>query len=184
MRPRQPRAGAPRRHPRPQKKPLRAPRRPGAARVIVAGLGNEHRRDDGAGPLVARLASRADPGARYAGPLGDPVDLLGVWDGADLAVVVDAVRSGARPGALSIVEVHPGHPAGGPSGVTSTHAIGLAGVVRLASAVGRAPRRVVLVGVEGEDFSAGEGLTPAVRDAIGAAVRAVLHLIGEERACA
>ena len=59
----------------------------------------------------------------------------------------------------------------------STHGIGLAGVLRLAQAVGNAPRRVVLVGIEGEDFGQGIGLSPAVAKALPEAVSKVLHLL-------
>ena len=82
--------------------------------VVVAGLGSEFRRDDGAGPLVrARAVHEAGVG-RDIGPISDPLDLLGVWDGADLVVVVDAVRSGAPPGTVQVVELS-GEPGGEPA---------------------------------------------------------------------
>lgn len=72
-------------------------------RVVVAGLGSEYRRDDGAGPLVAeRAVARAGWGT-VIGPLSDPLDLLGEWDQADLAVIVDAVHSDRVPGTLTTV---------------------------------------------------------------------------------
>ena len=48
------------------------------------------------------------------GPLTDPLDLLGAWDGADLAIVVDAVRSGAAPGTLRVVDLAGGDGAATP----------------------------------------------------------------------
>jgi hydrogenase maturation protease len=167
-------------------------------RIVVAGLGSEYRRDDGLGPVVATRVS-GDPdhgggagGVTDVGPLSDPLDLLGLWDGADLAVVVDAVRSGAVPGTVRVVEMGTGAAPGGgegtgPEGVdgaTSTHGIGLAGVLRLARATGRAPRRVVVVGVEGAEFGYGVGLSPAVEAAVPAAVAQVARLVGEVRSCA
>ena len=67
---------------------------------------------------------------------------------------------------------------------TSTHGISLAGVLRLARAVGRAPARVVVVGIEGDDFGKGTGLSPAVHAAVPVAVGKVLELIEEPQACA
>ena len=67
---------------------------------------------------------------------------------------------------------------------TSTHGIGLAGVLRLARAVGHAPGRVVVVGIEGDDFGRGPGLSPAVDAAVPGAVRRVVELISEVRPCA
>ena len=68
-----------------------------ARRVVVAGLGSEYRRDDGAGPAAVSLVVQQCPGVTVVAPLDDPLDLLGLWDGADLAVVVDAVSSGSPP---------------------------------------------------------------------------------------
>ncbi len=156
------------------------------ARVIVAGLGHEYRRDDGVGPLVAANAVAVAGFAEDVGPLADPLDLLGRWDGANLVIVVDAVRSGAPPGTVRLVELEP-EAAGGASGgqsATSTHGIGLAGVLRLARAIDQAPARVVVVGIEGEDFGNGSGLSPAVEAAVPQAVRQVVELIAEGQQCA
>jgi len=153
--------------------------------VVVAGLGSEYRRDDGAGPLVAARAVQEAGAGRDIGPMADPLDLLGIWDGADLVVVVDAVRSGAPPGTVHVVELgaEPGASVSR-STTTSTHGIGLAGVLRLARAVGHAPVRVAVVGIEGEDFGRGTGLSPAVDAALPTAVRRVVELIGEASPCA
>jgi len=183
-------------------------------RVVVAGVGSEWRRDDGVGPVVARRVSERL--AQSAGdlatacrdcvvvaPLTDPLDLLGHWDGADLAVVVDATRSGLSPGTISRIELAtqvaelegeataardgtmPGiEPSGAPRGPSSTHGIGFAGALRLALAVGRAPVRAVVVGVEGDDFGHGSELSPAVAGSVDAAAACVLHLIEEAFACA
>ncbi|HXQ61664.1 MAG TPA: hydrogenase maturation protease [Acidimicrobiales bacterium] len=148
--------------------------------VVVAGLGNEYRRDDGAGPAAAaRVVSLVT--ARDVGPVVDPLDLLGRWDGADLAVVIDAIRSGSAPGTVRIVDLET---AVDDHGATSTHGISLSGVWRLAQAVGRAPARVIVVGIEGADFGSGPGLSPAVDAAVPEAVSRVVDLIKEVNPCA
>jgi hydrogenase maturation protease len=149
--------------------------------VVVAGVGSEYRRDDGAGPAVAARAVGRDPATLDIGPIVDPLDLLGRWDGADLAIVIDAVRSGAAPGTVRVVDLAR---QAGDLGVTSTHGISLSGVWRLAQAVGQAPARVVVIGIEGEDFGRGVGFSPAVGAAIPVAVRRVLDVIREVRVCA
>ena len=110
------------------------------------------------------------PGVAVAGPLDDPFDLLGLWDDADLAIVIDAVSSEAAPGTIHIVELDPAlrdpTRGGRSSSTNSTHGIGLAGVYRLAQAVGRAPAKVVVVGIEGSDFGQGVGLSPAVQEGV------------------
>lgn len=171
-----------------------AARQPGTAPgpvVVVASLGSVDRSDDGVGPAVVDGVAARAPGVRAVGPLADPLDLLGVWDGARLAVVVDAVRSGTAPGTVSRVELDGAVPDGRdapggrrPIAITSTHGIGLAGVLRLACTIGRAPVRVVVVGIEGERFGHGGRLSPAVAAAVPEAVRQVVQLVEEVEPCA
>ena len=175
--------------------------------VVVAGFGSEYRHDDGVGIVVAERLAALVGDALDIGPVVDPLDLLGRWDDADLAIVVDAVHSGASPGTLRLIELTAPSPVGareGPEdlarsddggtgsavsreqrgpGVTSSHGIGLTGVVRLARAVGRAPKRVVVVGVEGHDFAQGTGLSPSVARAVPEAVDRVVTMIKEARRC-
>jgi len=162
-------------------------------RVVVAAMGNEYRRDDGAGAaVVASLAPRLEelcvPGfdATGVGPFGDPLDLLGQWDHATLAVVVDAVRTGAAPGTVVVVDLGAGSDATGAldARASSTHGLGVAGALRLAQAVGRAPDRVVAVGIEGEDFGNGTVLSEAVARAVATAAARVLDIVRKERPCA
>jgi hydrogenase maturation protease len=158
--------------------------------VVVAGLGSEFRHDDAAGALVAAKVAAAVGQAFDVGPLSDPLDLLGLWDGAKLAVVIDAVRTGGEPGRIVRVDVSPNlapSPLNGQHevhGQTSTHGIGLGGVLRLAHATGRAPGRVVVVGIEGQDFSRGQGLSDPVARALPGAIDLVITLIEEFNPCA
>ena len=140
--------------------------------VVIAGIGNDYRRDDGAGPTVARLVA-SSTGALDIGPIAEPLDLLGKWDGVDLAVLVDATRSGAPPGTVRVVDVESDLF----EAASSTHAIGLGRVVRLAAVLGSGPRRVVVVGVEGAEFGDGEGLSDAVEQAVTRAADEVAGLI-------
>jgi hydrogenase maturation protease len=158
---------------------------PAPPRVVVVGIGSAYRRDDGAGVAVAEEVARICPGVIRLGPVAEPLDLLGLWDGADLIVVADAVRSGAEPGTVQVIELSEGVGTGagpdGPPGTTSTHGIGLTGVLRLARAVGSAPRRVVVVGIEGGDFGNGTGLSAAVERAVPHAAGHVRELVDPAR---
>jgi hydrogenase maturation protease len=153
-----------------------------AARVVVAGFGSEFRHDDGVGPLVAEQAVAQASLTHNVGPLSDPLDLLGVWNNADLVVVVDAVSSGAPTGTVQTLELNVDHVSQFDSDaqpVASTHGIGLAGVLRLARALGQAPQRLVVVGIEGERFDIGQGLSERVQAAVPEAVQRVVDLIEE-----
>ncbi len=153
----------------------------GARHVVIAAVGSEFRRDDGAGPAVLdRLRSGAG-GAEVLGTLASPLDLLGAWDGAELAIVVDAFAGGAEPGELHVVEVDLGASPDAyalPASRASSHGLGLTEALRLARALGSAPARVVLVGIGGEDFSEGVGLSPYVSGAVERTARLVAELAG------
>jgi hydrogenase maturation protease len=135
-------------------------------RALVIGLGNAARRDDAAGLIAARRLG----GLEHE---GDPLALLDLWDGAGLAVVIDAVRSGAEPGTIHRFDA--GHaPLPAPlRGSTSTHAVGLGEAIELARTLGRLPARLVVYGIEGERFDAGAELTPPVSAAVDAVVTAI-----------
>lgn len=146
---------------------------------VVIGVGNPWRGDDGVGIAVVRaVAAALGPGD---GPVevreldGEPARLLEVWRDRPLAVVVDAVRTGAPPGTVlpAVPDVH-GPAAGG------SHALGLADALRLGGALGRLPDRLEVVGVEGARFDPGDELdlsapvaaaVPEARDLVLAALR-------------
>lgn len=133
--------------------------------IVVIGVGNEFRRDDGAGPeVIDRLdrLGRLPPGVRRAGCDGEPARLIGLWEDADLAVVVDAVR-GDRPGRVHELDLHT---VSEHRGGASSHALGLGSAVELAYALDRLPRRLVILAVEATDFGLGPGLSPPVAAAL------------------
>jgi len=139
-------------------------------RIVVVGLGNEYRRDDGFGPAVVRALRGRLPAAAGVAVVADTVDLLTAWDGAHLAIVVDlALRTPAVPGRMHRLTVDGRTAAGTPGG----HGVDVVAALALARALGTAPGRVVLYAVEGADVGAGVGLSPAVRRAVPAAVAAV-----------
>lgn len=143
-----------------------------AARVVAIGVGNRLRADDAAGPAVAaRLRERAPGGLVVLERDGDPGALMDAWAGADLALVADAVTSGAPAGEVHRLDATeralPARTFG-----CSTHAIGLGEAVELARALDRMPRRLVVYGIEGAAWEAGAEPDPAV-------ARAVEHVAAE-----
>jgi hydrogenase maturation protease len=146
--------------------------------VIVLGIGNPWRRDDGAGLAVARLLA-GTPGVEVLEREGEPASLIDAWDGADALWLVDAVSSGAVPGTLHRIDVAEQEL---PADFfrASTHHLGLAEAVELARALGRLPARTVFYGIEGASFEAGEGLSAEVA---AAAARAAEEIRKEVELC-
>ena len=149
---------------------------------LVIGLGSPDRGDDAVGPIVAsRIAALRFEGVQVV-EREDPTSLIELWSNRTLAVVVDAVRSGAGPGTLTIMEAGVvGAPVPGDAwsaaGHGGTHAFGLAAAVELARALNRLPRRLVLVGVEAAGMDHGAPLSGHVRAAVGSAVDAVIAVL-------
>ena len=159
---------------------------PAAARrrVVVIGIGNEFRRDDGVGPeVLARLQERADPvqaGPVQADPVelvssdGEPASLIEAWTGAALAVVVDAVLADPPvPGRLHRLVLD--RKALADIRQVSSHGLGLGEAIGLARALGRMPDRLIIHAVEAADVGHGVGFTPAVAAAVAPLTAAVLR---------
>ena len=154
---------------------------PGGAPVVVIGVGNEFRRDDGAGPAVVQgLRDLVPPGVGLVITDGEPTRLLEAWTGAALAVVVDAVRvSGSgppRPGTTYRFVVD--RPGAGTGPAASSHGFGFDDAIALALALDRMPGRLIVHAIEAADLSQGTGLTAHVAAAVDTVAAAILDDIG------
>jgi len=159
-----------------------SPAPPTLGLVLVVGIGSPDRGDDAWGPRVAQAVAELGLTGVQVMLHEDPTDLVQAWDTADLAVVVDAVDAGLDPGGLVVREM--GADADGlPSAtfarvaVGGTHAFGLAAAIELSRALGRLPRRVVLVGTQVASVAHGMPMAPEVSAAVGPAVDRVRHIV-------
>ena len=136
-----------------------------SGRVIVVGLGNSYRRDDGVG--VAAAAALADlrlPRVRVVTGVVEPISLLEAWSGAELAVVIDAATvTPSVPGRVRrcmLVDVVAA------SEGLSSHSIDIGRTHALGQALGRVPDALVVFTIEVADTDHGHGFTPEVEDAV------------------
>jgi hydrogenase maturation protease len=144
--------------------------------ALVVGVGNAWAGDDAAGLLVARIVRERAPGVQVIEHEGEPTALLEAWEGAALAVVVDATSGGGRPGEVRVMDATDAPLPAAFTG-TSTHAFGLAEAIELGRALGRSPGRLLVVGVEGARFEAGAEPGPEVAAALEGAADQVLALL-------
>lgn len=146
--------------------------------AVLIGIGNAHRRDDGIGPaVVAEVAATNPSDVRIVTCAAEPTAILDAWGGCGLAVVVDAAV-GEPAGSVRQCSLDELDETFTP---LSSHDLGLRQTYELARALGRAPDRVVVVGVGVADTGHGTGLCPEVRSALPEAVRLVRVLLGEQR---
>ena len=140
----------------------------------VIGVGNEWRGDDAAGLLAARRL-KADPQlpVEIVESRGTAGAVREAWKDAAGVIVVDAVVSGGRPGAIYRFNAHG---AGVPveiSRSSSTHGWGVAEALALGHVFKELPSRLIIYGIEGKNFGPGQEVSQEVEAAIPELVRRI-----------
>ena len=146
--------------------------------TLVICVGNPDRGDDAVGVEVARQVATERPDVTVL-EFDDPSEAIDAWEPDDTIVVTDAVSSGGRPGEIHVIDAIQQKLPAGRWSAGGTHALGLAASIEIARALGRMPRRLVVVGVEAKHFRHGRPMCDAVADAVPAAVEAVLAAIDD-----
>jgi hydrogenase maturation protease len=147
--------------------------RPG---VTLIGVGNPWRCDDGVGwEVVAAAHRRLGDCVETIEVDGEPSRLIDAWSDADLAVIVDAVRSEADPGTIRVWR--------GEAEIarskrpTGSHSLGLAHAIALGRALQRLPRELVVVGIEVQQIAPGDGLSLPVAAAVEPAATLISDIV-------
>lgn len=137
------------------------------ARILVIGVGNRHRADDGVGPQVAdRIRSRVWSGVEVIEHSGEGASLMEAWQSGDFVILVDAARSGGEPGVIYEFDAHE-RPVPTEFFCYSTHAFSVAEAIELARALDRLPAHLHVYAIEGQDFEAGHAMTGEVARSAG-----------------
>jgi hydrogenase maturation protease len=140
---------------------------------LILGVGNPYRHDDGLGWAVAHMVHAvAPPGWHVRMVHGEATELLAAWAGADQVLLIDALSAHLAPGSLWRFDAATPLPAQLAS--TSSHTLSLAQAVELARTLGVLPPHLIILGIQGADFTPGEGLSPQVASALPRVVAALL----------
>jgi hydrogenase maturation protease len=139
--------------------------------VVVIGIGNPLRGDDGAGLEAVRRLRDCELSGAITVHLheGEAIGLLELWDRADAALLVDTAQSGAPPGTIHRLDASHA-PLASRIRRTSSHTVGVGEAIELARALGTLPATVRVYGIEGGQFGAGTELTDDVAAALDALV--------------
>jgi hydrogenase maturation protease len=138
---------------------------------LFIGVGHPFRRDDGVGPWLAdRLAGAGIDAVAHA---GDGAGLIARFGEAQDILVADAMQGGRPPGSAVLLDARL---APMPEGRfrNSTHEFGLVQAVETARVLGLLPRSLWVLGIEGQDFGFGEGLSEAVERRASQVLEAIL----------
>ena len=149
--------------------------------ILVLGVGNEILTDDGVGPRIAEGAQQRwfGTGVRFQTTFQAGMPLVDLVTGSDVLIIIDAIRTGGRPGELYWLDPED-MPCGDGASVPE-HKIGILKALKLGRALGLAmPERVFVLAVEAADVTTfGEELTPEVAASVPGAIRQVLNKLTE-----
>lgn len=148
--------------------------------VLLIGVGNPLRGDDGAGLAAARrlrarlLQERPDLELELAECTGDLTSLLSLWSGREHVLIFDAAPPpGVQPG--HVLRIDPDRDPIPAPAARSTHSLGLAQAVSLGRALGSLPQRLALYAIGAAAFEHGEGLSGDAERGVEAAVAAAMR---------
>ena len=149
-------------------------------KTLVVGCGNILRGDDATGPvLIRRMWDRGLPAGVHCADGGTGgMDVAFQMRGVPHVILVDACQSGSEPGALFEVPGHEVEQLPPVAGI-NLHAFRWDHAI----AFGRwllkddYPEKITVYLVEGVDFNVGEGLSPAVDQAIGRLVDKLFEVL-------
>lgn len=134
--------------------------------MVVIGIGNDDRCDDGAGrAVVRRLRGRLPAHAELAELDGEATSLLAMLDGADAAILIDACLSDCVPGTVQRFDAARA-PLPSARFNLSTHGLGLAEAIELARSLGQLPASCVVYAIEADSLEQGRTLSAAVAAAV------------------
>ncbi len=142
-----------------------------STRILVAGVGNVLRGDDGFGPAVTELLGHLPAGAEVVETGTGGVALLQeLMVGCAGLVLIDAVDRGAAPGTVFVLEPDVGEG----EHVPDVHLANPDRVLSMAKTMGVLPDRVRIIGCQPEDVDElCQGLSPVVQRALPYAVRKI-----------
>lgn len=149
------------------------------APLLVMAVGNILRMDDGfADAVLSRLAEEDLPdGVELFDAGTSAIDLMEVFNGRDMLIVIDAVRGGQEPGTL--YRFSPEEVESGALPMNSLHQVGLLETLELGALVGCKPEETVVIGCQPQETGLGIGLSNPVKAQIGRASELVLQEINK-----
>jgi hydrogenase maturation protease len=133
--------------------------------ILLIGVGNEYRRDDGVGRWIARaIKAKQLPNAIVTEASGEGTALMRAWKDGGPVFLFDAVSSGAPPGTIYRLDAHV-QPLPQQFFHYSTHTFSVAEAIELARALNQLPPHLIVYGIEGKTFEGGVGLSSEVEQA-------------------
>jgi len=134
--------------------------------IVVIGVGNDFRSDDGVGLYIARTVGGLNlPGVTTIVGVADGSNLMTAWENSRAVFIIDCALSGSEAGTIHIFD---GLTEDIPADLFprfSTHAIDIPESIKLGRILGGLPPLLTVYAIEGENLAAGADLTYKVKTA-------------------
>lgn len=135
--------------------------------VLVIGVGNEFRGDDGLGPRVVRRL-KTDPkfeAVSFIELHGEGSALIEAWKRYSHVILIDAFASDAESGTVHFIDAA-NNPVPPGTFRYSSHSFGVAEAIEISRRLEMLPPHFVVGGIEGVDWGHGQYLSRSVSDNI------------------
>lgn len=143
--------------------------------LIVIGIGNPFRGDDGAGwAVVDALQNKVRSGVKLCKLKGDIAELLDVFANYATVYLVDSCISDSTPGSWERIDgllapLFIDRPQ------TSTHGLSISQAIALAKNLHQLPSKLILYAIYGNRYHLSTSLSPAVAQAIDQVTQTILN---------
>ena len=141
-------------------------------KIVIIGVGQTMRGDDGAGPAAVKAWGERYPQTQETAQIRTEIEelpslnLLSLLHGSDAAIIVDAVQSNNKPGTLHLVQDD--NKFLSRDKAQSAHNLGVQETLALARLLQfeDLPELITIIGIEVENIAFGGNLSIKVQDAI------------------
>jgi len=143
--------------------------------IIVIGVGNEFRNDDGIGIYVARKIKELNlNNVKVIEHSGEGASLMECWKNKEMVFVVDAVSSNANAGTVHFFDASKEKI---PTNFFnySSHLFSIAEAIELSRTLNQLPQQLLVFGIEGRSFETGNMFSSEMVTAADSVIENILN---------
>lgn len=131
--------------------------------ILIIGIGNEYRSDDRIGLFIAdKIHEKNQPGVTVEKASGEGTALMDLWKEKSCVIIIDAVSSNSSPGKVHRFNAHE-ESIPSKTFQCSTHNLSLVEAIELSRSLNSLPKKLIIFGIEGKDFSHGENISSEIK---------------------
>lgn len=143
--------------------------------IIIVGIGNQYRGDDGAGwAVIDGLPASVGSSIKLVKLRGDIAALIEIFSSYAKVYVVDACLGSSLVGTWQRIDLHQqAIPNENPQ--TSTHGFGLSQAISIAKNLDQLPEKLILYALSGDTYGFCDTLSPPVVKSVDQVIQAILN---------